>query len=210
MERIVKRLLVVGLILLLPFAAQAADFQLAQDRSISFDLPSARWQVSSNPPEVAIQAMMDDVVYETEKKGQKVDYGTLREKSTEYVKTNNLFVFNPNSSAYLMISISEAKSAPSKKAVQASTDWAMEAIVEHSGVKDDGQYFSEVEEMDLPGASVAYRIVTNYPLRQQPHNFVGIIGYAKPCWVFLYYNDKADSLTDLREMMDLLSTVRLN
>jgi len=173
------------------------------------ELPSARWLVSTEPPEAAIQAMMDDIVYETEKKGKQVDRATLREKSIAYLKTNNLFVFNPQTAAYLMVSLSEAKTPPSPDAVKASAEWALEAIIEHAEVMGGHGFVSSLKEVALPGATLAYRIDTDYPLRKAPHNFIGIIGYADPSWVFIYYNDKAEDPADLQEMRQIFSSLRL-
>jgi len=205
----IRFLLVIGL-MLHPLTSLAADYPLAADRNISFTLPSARWQVSSDPPESAIQAMMDDIAYETEKKGQKVDRTILREKAIEYARTNNLFVHDPMTDAYLMISISKAEKTPKAATVKSSAEWTMNEILENAELEGTGGYERSLKKVELSGLPVAYRIEANYPLHHAPHNFIGIIGFGEPYWVFLYYNDKAQDPDDLREMRLLLDSVSLS
>jgi len=204
----IRILLVLGL-LLHPLAVLATDHPLADDRSITFNLPSERWEVSTEPPESAIRAMMADMAYETEKKGVEVDRTALREKAVTYARTNNLFVHDPKTSAYLMISISRTKEPPKDETVRASADWALNEIVENAGEKETRGFGSRLKKVQLPGLQVAYQIEADYPLRGAPHNFIGIIGFADPYWVFLYYNDQAQDPEDLREMRLLLASVSL-
>jgi hypothetical protein len=196
-------------LLLIPWAGLAAEYRLAADLALDFELPSERWQVVIEAPESAIQAMVDDMLHEAVVAGKPIDHARLRSTAVKSLQTNNLYVYNLQSSAYLMISISPTEPGekpPGNKTIKASVDWTVDAIKENSEV-ESGAYRFDVEQLKLSGATSAYLLDTDCPLHGAAHNFLGIIGYAKPYWVFLYYNDKAANPTDVAEMRKLFASV---
>jgi hypothetical protein len=202
-------LLTVLVLLLAPWAGLAAEYRLATDLALAFELPSERWQVTGETPESAIQAMIDDMLHEAEVAGKPVDQARLRSTAVKSLQPNDLYVYNPETSAYLMISISPTDppgQPPSAKTVKASVDWTVDAIKENSDV-ESGAFRFDAEKFNLPGATHTYLLDTDCPLHGAAHNFLGIIGYVKPYWVFLYYNDKAADPADVAEMRKLFASV---
>jgi hypothetical protein len=202
-------LLTVLVLLLVPQAVLAAEYRLSADLAITFELPSERWQVVSEAPESAIQAMIDDMLHEAKVAGKQVDTSRLRSTAEKSLQINDLYVYNPETAAYLMVSISPTESGeepPTRATVKASVDWTVEAIKDNSDV-ESGTYRFDVEKLKLPGATYAYLLDSDSPLHGAAHNFLGIIGFVETNWVFLYYNDKAENSKDVEEMRKLLESV---
>lgn len=203
---ILASLLVAGL-------ACAEPHRLSSNSSIEFDLPSDRWQVSSEPPQLAIDAMYVDLVHMKKNKGESYDPEKLRAMAVKFMQVNNLYIYNEQTEAYLMVSLSpysEKSGKPDAAAVKKSAQWAVDAIAEHAEVDDLSGYTATVEPVEIPGIAFSRQIDADHPLFGEPHHFIGIIGYSHPYWVFLYYNDKKKDEKDLVEMRQILSSIRIS
>ena len=202
------------LALLLFSASSMADSQrLISNTLFKFELPSNRWQVSAEPPALAIDAMYADLVFGKNQKGEDFDPEKLRQMATKFVQINNLYIYNEESEAYLMISISpfdEKNGPPKKKHIKNSAKWAVDAILEHADVSDLSSFTSSTSFIEIPGMNYAARIDADYPMFGEPHHFIGIIGYAHPYWVFMYYNDKLEDSYDLKEMKKIISSIKFD
>jgi hypothetical protein len=205
------------LTLLLPSLAVAAGYPLVPTKAY-FDLPSERWQVSSEPPEAAIQAMMDDSLIDARQKGKEVDRAKLRAKALRYVSMNELFVVNPATSAFLMIDLSPLKDgekAPDQKLITASLEAALEELKGQTNQPD--QLKHEIHPVKIPGLQYGMRLDADFQsfadpedlTKTRPHHFTGIIGYCAPYWVFFYYNDKKLDPRDQVEMDQLLASLAM-
>ena len=200
------------LVLLIPSFASGQTARLPGNYMINFTLPSDRWEVSVDAPALAIEAMMVDMAHDKKKKGEEVDMVKIRELSQEFIKINDLFIYNQATEAYLMISLSphgREESPPTEKTIRSSVRWTVEALDEHAEVEDLNSYQTIVHSGEISGVEYATQIVSNNPLFGEPHNFIGVIGYAYPYWVFLYYNDKAKDPKDLSEMQQIIKSVEL-
>ncbi|PLY02181.1 MAG: hypothetical protein C0623_04130 [Desulfuromonas sp.] len=200
-------------LLMMPMISTAETTRLPSDTFFNYQLPGANWQASTEPPQLAIDAMYVDLVHGKEKKGEVYDPEKLRTMSVEFLKTNNLYIYNEDTEAYLMVSISpynEKEGIPTKRQIKSSAKWALNAITEHAEVSDLSSYSSSVEDIDVEGMKYAAKIDANYPLFGDPHHFTGIIGYSHPYWVFLYYNDKLKREQDLVEMKRLLNSIEFS
>jgi hypothetical protein len=156
--------------------------------------------------------MLVDMVHDKKKKREEVDMVTLRALSEEFIKVNDLFIYNQATEAYLMISLSpygREENPPTEKAIQASARWAVEALKEHAEVEDFSSYQTIVQGVEISGVEYATQVVSNNPLFGELHNFIGVIGFAYPHWVFMYYNDKAKDPEDLSEMQQIIQSVEL-
>ncbi len=200
-------------LLLIPACSFAEGTRLISNTLLRYELPSDRWQVATEAPQLAIDAMYDDLVFGKKQKGEDFDPEKLRTMAVKFVQTNNLYIYNEQTEAYLMISISsynEETGPPGKKAILGSAQWAVDAISEHADVKDLSPYKSSIERVDIPGMKYAVKVDSNYPLFGEPHHFIGIIGYSHPYWAFLYYNDKVKNTQDLTEMRRLLDSIKFD
>lgn len=200
------------LLIFIPQLASAQTTILASNSALNFELPSDRWEVSVDPPELAIEAMLVDMAHDKKKKGEEIDLVTLRALSEKFMKVNNLFIYNPATEAYLMVSLSpqnRAESRPTEKSIQASVHWAVDALDDHAEVEDLNSYQTVVQSVVIPGVEYATQITSSAPLFGDSHNFIGVIGYSYPHWVFLYYNDKARDSKDLFEMEQIIKSIEL-
>jgi hypothetical protein len=205
--------LILALLLFAPTWVSAEDTRLVSNTLFQYELPSDRWQVSQQAPQLAIDAMYVDLVHGKEKKGEAYDPEKLMAMAKKFLNTNNLYIYNAETEAYLMVSIApfeEDAGIPGKKSVKTSAKWAAEAIAEHAEVEDLSSYNMSVEMIDRPGMKHAAKVDSNYPLFGEPHHFIGIIGYSHPYWVFMYYNDKVKQPQDLEEMRKLLASVKFD
>ncbi len=89
-----------------PLLSIAQSIRLPSDTVINFTLPSDRWDVSVEAPELAIEAMVADMVYGRQRNGISFDRKELLEKAKKLIKVNNLFIYNAGTEAYLMVSFS--------------------------------------------------------------------------------------------------------
>lgn len=187
--------------------------RLSSNTLIHYELPGDKWQVSSTPPQLAIDAMYADLVFGKKQKGEDYDPEKLRQMATKFVQINNLYIYNEESEAYLMISISpfdEKHGPPKKKHIKKSAKWAVDAILEHADVSDLSSFTSSTSFIEVPGMNYAARIDADYPMFGEPHHFIGIIGYSHPYWVFMYYNDKLKDSDDLKEMKNIISSIKFD
>jgi len=200
------------LLMLIPSFASGQTARLPGNYMINFTLPSDRWEVSADAPALAIEAMMVDMSHDKKKKGEEVDMVKLRALSEEFIKINDLFIYNQATEAYLMISLSpygREEKPPTEKTIRSSAHWAVEALDDHAEVEDLDSYRTIVQSVEISGVEYATQIVSDNPLFGEPHNFIGVIGFAYPYWVFLYYNDKAKDPGDLSEMQQIIKSVEL-
>jgi hypothetical protein len=205
--------LLLTLLLFAPSSINADETRLVSNTLFQYELPSNRWQVSQQAPQLAIDAMYVDLVHGKEKKDESYDPEKLKKMAEKFLNTNNLYIFNAETEAYLMVSIApfkEESGIPGKKSIRASAKWAAEAIAEHAEVENLSKYNMSVEMIEIPGVKYAAKVDSNYPLFGEPHHFIGIIGYSHPYWVFIYYNDKLKQSQDLPEMKKLLDSFKFD
>ncbi len=110
---------VLALFLFLPSIVFGAPLQLAPDLQVSFDLPSARWQSTDAPPAFLVRQMAEHA--EPAMLERAASKGLSAEDAMrQMLGSNEYFVFNPESEAYLLIDFSPLRSgeeAPGKKTV---------------------------------------------------------------------------------------------
>lgn len=201
------------LLIVAPGLVCADQIRLPGNTVFNYELPSSRWQASTETPELAVAAMVVDMAHDKQKKGEPVDFEMLREKARKFLAVNNFYIFNPDTEAYLMVSFSPLKRSDgplTPDAVQQSVRWTVTALGDHAEVEDLGAYSTSVETVEISGTEYAQQIFSDNPLFGEPHNFIGVIGYTYPYWVFMFYNDKADDPEDLSEMKAILNSVALS
>ncbi len=112
-----------AMLFFIPQVESVEPTRLPSNYMINYELPSNRWEVSADAPELAIKAMMVDMAHDKKKKGELVDMVKLRDSVEQFIKANNLFIYNSATEAYLMISlspISRAGGVPSEGAIENS------------------------------------------------------------------------------------------
>ena len=200
------------LMMLCPLLSFAQSIRMPSDTVINFTLPSDLWDVSVDAPNAAIEAMVAHMVYDREKNGVKFDIEELRATAKKLNKVNNLFIYNAGTEAYLLFSFSphsRSEKPLSEKLIRNSVKWTIGALDDNAGVSDLNSYQTTVEPVEIPGIEYAQQVTSNNPLFGDPHKFIGVIGYAYPYWVFLYYNEKVKNSTDFPEMQQVIKSIKL-
>lgn len=177
--------------------AVGAGFQLAPDLTLDITFDTDRWQAAQEPPEQIVRIVASS------------DGPATLEKTRRVLAFNELFIWSPESGAYLMIDVSAQKEGdkpPSARAIRNSANYAGQALEAEDGMT---QVHYKTKKIKLNGIPTAYLLNAEYHRDGQPHRFFGSVGYLHPYWVYFYYNDPLKNAQDYAEMERILKTVRL-
>lgn len=176
----------------------AREYELETGLMLSMEMPSERWEVVRTPPEALVE---------------KIAGGTgpsLLEQTRRKLAANEIFVWNSQSGAYLMIDVSplkESEEGPSERQLKLSADYAAQALDSEEGLFD---VTSQTRATRIEGVRMARKINATYKKGEQQFRFQGIIGYSEPFWIYLYYTDPLRDSRDGDEMDSLLSGLRFH
>lgn len=173
---------------------------------LGMDLSDERWVIRKKAPEFLIDEMAEHLGHEMEKTHPKITHAQLRKASEKRLKVDELFIFNPQSHARLVIDFSalrEGESPPSRKTIATSADLAGKGLVNEEGVTHVGYKTSRARVF---GASSAYRLEADYKHHDEQLKLIGIVGFADPYWFYFYYTDPLNDLGDLVSMEKLLES----
>jgi len=200
----------VGLLLFLPALSPAVSIPVDDRLQLDFTLAGERWVFSREAPDFLVEKTVGEIRDELLK--QKKDPGeeAILTAARKRIAANEGFIFNPRTRAYLLIDFSPLRPGedpPSSKTVALSARYAGEGLLEEEG-------FSEVTQKSaassLSGAETAFRIDARYRRLGKPEVFVGIVGFAPPCWFYLYYTDPLADPGDLAEMEGVLRSMKVS
>lgn len=195
-------------ILLLPLVAAAGVYEIKPRVKLTLpDLP-APWIVSYEPAPALVEHMAEHLQEDAAKQGKTLTAERAQAAARERLQTNELFVFNTESEAHLLISLEslrEGEKAPSAKTVARSAKYAAE------GVADEG--WTDVTERHavttVKGAQLAQWFEIGYSHEGQRSVFMGIVGFAKPFWFWLYANDHLRNPDDRAVLEKLLREIEI-
>lgn len=122
-----KKLILPLAVLLISGTAFGASFELSPGLTVDLDLNRERWQVASKPPEQVMLQVAGNAG------------PASLEKTRRILSSNELFVWSETSGSFLMIDISpqkEGEGIPSMRAIEISTDYAVQALMAEDGVAD--------------------------------------------------------------------------
>lgn len=94
---------------------------------LGMDLSDERWKISKYAPEFLIEEMAEHLGHELEDAHPEITPLQVMEATEKRLNVNELFIFNPQSHARLVIDFSalrEGESQPSRKTIAASADLA--------------------------------------------------------------------------------------
>ena len=204
------RLMLTMIALLAMAGTVAADeAKLVDNCSLSYTLPSGQWQASTDPPEAAIDAMVEEMEEDAASKGRTVDPDKLRQTAARNLRSNELFIFNPASTAWLMVDVSPLEpkeEAPTPAMVETSLEYSRQEL---AATADEGTFKGELASAEVSGLLFASRLDATYLKDGKPDNFIGIIGFANPYWVYLFYNGSGNP-TENAEMEKMLAGIELS
>ncbi|ALC16534.1 hypothetical protein DSOUD_1756 [Desulfuromonas soudanensis] len=203
-------ILCLGIILILPSLALGVSVRVHDRLQLEFDLPDQRWVLSREAPDFLVDKAFADLEAELLGQGKNPGRAEIEAAARRRLEANEAFVFNPLSKAHLLIDFSplrQGEGAPSAQTVNLSARYAGEGLEEEEGYREVKQ---KSGEFSLAGAAAASRIDASYLRRGEPGVFVGIIGFASPCWFYLYYTDGLSDPRDLPEMEGILRSMRIS
>lgn len=196
-------------------ASIASDMKiipLADDMDLGIRLPGDNWKISPEPPMFLVEEVAEHIEHELEETGRMTESLTLdqlKKAALKKLQANEGYVFNPATGAHLDVDISrlgEGGVAPSARGVENSARYAVSSLEGDEGVS---AVVARVEKTRLAGTQYAWRISADYKMHEEPRRFVGIVAFASPYWVYLYYTDPLKNNTDYSEMEEMLQSAVL-
>ena len=189
-------------------AAQVECLTLPGGGFLEFSLP-ADWVFSPVPPDFLVRTTAADLGRELATKGETPEPARLEVLARRRLLENEGFVYQPSSKSYLLIDFSPlaAGAAPPDAAtVAASARAAAEVLGQEDGV---AAVTTDLRSIAFPGLTWAWRLDAGYRLDGAPRRFLGIIGFLRPCWVYLYFTDTGANGNDYMQMDTLLTGARI-
>lgn len=201
-------LLIAALVLFSTGSVWAEKVALADDMILDINLPGARWQMSTDPPDSLVEHMVEHMQHELKAQGREVSAEQVEEVARKRLAANELYIYS-ETGAHLDIDISaigKGDAPPSKRTVKKSAKYAGGSMESEEGLSDVDY---RVRRSAIEGAEVAYRLDADYRQHGQERLFIGLIGFEKPYWLYFYYSDPLKAKVDRQEMEQILESLRL-
>lgn len=203
-----KVLFFLTVVLLFPLIVAAQQFELRSDLTVTIPETPASWKIDMEAPADLLQHMMEHLREDAARNEQTPTEEQVRTAAEQRLASNDLFVFNPESGAHLLISftsLGDDESPPSDRAIELSAKYAAEGVVDEGW--EDVKVRQKAAQID--GASSAQRFEIDYSHEEEQSRFMGVVGFASPYWFWLYANDHLADPKD-REVLDkLLREIRI-
>lgn len=197
--------LMIVLLLAVSNLAVAAGYEVLPGIEVSFATPSSPWQVSKEPPDFLVKEQAAHLHAPQLKAARKAGIEP-EEAARQILKTNELFLFNPQNGAHLKIDFSplrEGEVPPRAKTLQASARYAAEGLQDEEGVEAAK---SRVGKTRITGAKAAFRVDADFLMHGQATRFIGVITSARNNWIYLYYTGPYPGLEDLAVVDQILES----
>ena len=203
-----KLLFLLIIVLVFPLVVAAQEFELRPGLSVNLPETPAFWKVDTEAPADLLAHMIEHLREDAARNEQAPTDEQLLAAAQKRLEMNDLFVFNPESGAHLLISFSplgDNESPPSERAIELSAQYAAEGVVDEGW--EDVTVRRHAAQID--GARSAQRFEIDYRHEQEQGRFMGVVGFASPYWFWLYANDHLADPDD-REVLDsLLRQIRI-
>ncbi len=192
-----------------PFVVFGESFQIAPGLQLTVELPNQQWQTSQTAPDFLVEEramhIHDNMMKRFKKKGI-----TTKKAAAEFqLKANELFIFNPQTKAYLEIDFSKLKKdekAPSKRSIALSAKYTGEELEHEEGLSQVRQKSSKAH---IEGAKHSYRVDAQYVKHGKAKKFIGLIGFANNHWFYLYFTIPDGVGQDMAEVEAILKSISL-
>lgn len=199
----------VTLLLFVPWSAYGATYEVVPGTYLTLVLPADHWQVSAVPPDFLVEDMAGHLSEEMLRTARAAGMDDPLEVARKNLSINELFVVNPETGAWLAVDFSplrEGESAPNRRTVARSAQFAGQSLQGEEGLSE---LTYSTKRVRLPGARHAHRLDAEFEKHGTPIRFIGIVGFADPHWIFLYYTDYQEDAQDMVDMEAILKSVRL-
>jgi hypothetical protein len=194
----------------LPVSAFGKSYQVAPGLQLAVELPHQEWQVSKTAPDFLVDQramhIHDDMMKRFEKKGIK----TKKAAAEFQLKANELFIYYPQTKAYLEVDFSELRKdekAPSKRSIALSAKYTGEELEHEEGLSQVRQKSSKSH---IDGAKHTYRVDAQYLKHGEAKRFVGLIGFANRHWFYLYFTIPEGVSQVLPEVEEILRSITIS
>ena len=203
-----KILFLLTVLLVFPLFVSAQQFEPRPGLKVILPEVSDAWQAGAEAPANLLEHMIEHLREDAARSGQSPTEEQLSRAAQQRLATNDLFVFNPDSGAHLLISFSaldKNEAPPSMRAIELSARYAADGVV------DEGWENVKVRQnsAQIDGAASAQRFEIDYSHEGEDSRFVGVVGFAAPYWFWLYANDHLADPEDRQVIETLLSGIRL-
>jgi len=200
--------LLLAILLLLPLTAAAETYEIKPGLKLMLPELAAPWTVSREPAPALLEHMAEHMQEDAASQGKTISAEQAKTAALKRLQTNELFVYNTESEAHLLISfdaLGKDEKKPSAKAVAKSAKYAAE------GVSDEG--WTDVTERHaataVKGAQLAQWFEIGYSHEGHRSVFMGIVGFANPYWFWLYANDHLRNAEDRAVLEKLLREIEI-
>lgn len=176
---------------------------------LAMALPSPRWQFSTEAPAFVSKKMTDHLRQEVVAVAPEISEEQLLLLAQKRLAVNEGYVFNQHSGACLMIDFSSRRQGiadPTRAELKESAYGALLALANEEGVTD---LETRITSSYIAGPAKACKVEARYLLEGQPRLFIGVIGFASPYRIYLYYNDSLRDPRDRVEMEQILNSLQL-
>lgn len=193
---------------LLPLHAFAEVYEARPGLKVVLPPLSEPWTVSREASPALVAHLAEHLKEDAEKQGRIVTEEQALNAARQRLASNELMIFNEKTEAHLLISFSpieEKESDPSAKSVALSAQYAAEGVTDEgwTDVKD------RHESIQIKGAKHAQWFEINYKEDGQAHLFMGVVGYARPYWFWLYANDHLKDPGDRAVLENILRNIEI-
>jgi hypothetical protein len=196
------------MLLLLPLVAAAGVFEVGTGLKVVLPEVALAWVITREPMPALVEHIAEHLQEEAAEAGKTISPEQARSAALERLRQDELFVFNPESEAHLLISfapLAAGEKEPSAKTIARSAKYAAE------GVADEG--WTEVSERHavtaIKGAQLAQWFQIDYSHEGSRHVFMGVVGFARPYWFWLYANDHLRNPADHAVLEKLLREIEI-
>lgn len=193
---------------LLPLTSLAEVYEARPGLKVVLPALSEPWTVSREASPSLVAHLAAHLKDDAEKQGRTVTEEQALSAARQRLASNELLIFNEKTEAHLLISFSPIgpkESDPSAKSVAISAQYAAEGVTDEgwSDVKDHH------EPIQIKGAKHAQWFQIDYTEDGARHLFMGVVGYARPYWFWLYANDHLKDPGDRAVLENILRNIEI-
>ena len=204
-----RRILLLALLpLLLPLSAPAAEYELRPGLRIILPDLADPWLVAREPVPAMVEHLAEHLRDDAVRKGQAVTREQAKAAARKRLQANELMIYNQTSEAHLLISFSPidpGDADPSARALAKSAQYAAEGVI------DEGWTKVKIRHADarIQGAQRARHFEIDYLEEGERGRFMGIVGYARPYWFWLYATDHLNDPGDREVLLRVLREIEV-
>jgi hypothetical protein len=197
-----------ALFLLVPLVATAEVYEVRSGLKVVLPEISEPWVVTKEATPALVEHLAEHLMEDAAKKGRSITKEQAMTGARQRLANNELMIFNEKTEAHVLLSFSplrRGEADPSARSVQLSAQYAAE------GVTDEG--WSDItvhqEATTVKGAQQAQYFRIDYTEDGDRHLFMGIVGFARPYWFWVYANDHLKDPGDRAVLENILNQIEI-